>query len=81
VFHQANLGAFDFPFSLAKSANLAEAALLAIDPLEKDDEQEIESQGAECQENGEWRHNGNATSNKSVGGAGKESTEEVVGKL
>jgi hypothetical protein len=61
----------------------AETVLLAIRPLEQGDAQEIASQGAECQEDCEWRHDGDATSNKSnkrVGGLAKESTEEVVGK-
>jgi hypothetical protein len=53
---QASFGALPFSFFLAKRANLAETALLAIDPLEKEDQQKIAPQGAECQENGKWRH-------------------------
>lgn len=70
-----------FPFSLAKRANLAEAAFLPIHPLEQDNQSEIASQDAKCQEDCERRHGGDATSDKRVGGLAKESTEEVVGKL
>lgn len=48
--NEAGLGALAFPVRLAKRANVAEAALLTIDPLEQGVEQKVASEDAECQE-------------------------------
>jgi hypothetical protein len=42
--------ALPFPVGLTKRADMAEAALLAVDPLKEDDEQEVASEDAERQE-------------------------------
>ena len=74
------LDAGTVPFPAAWAEKVAEAALLAIDPLEQDDEEKVASEDAERQENGE-RHDGNTASKRRVGGEGKESWEKVVGKV
>jgi hypothetical protein len=42
--------ALPFPIEMAARAVMAEAALLAVNPLKEDDQQEITSQSAERQE-------------------------------